>query len=83
MGAGFEVLSRVFVNVGRSQDAVNSPLGRQGNRTNGSGVGAVSRVYNSFAGHIKQTAIEGFEADANLLLLNSSHSNAVKRDAKL
>jgi hypothetical protein len=71
VGAGFKMLSGILVNVGRSQHAINTAAGRQGNRANGGGFSAFSSFYNLFAGRIQQSMIKSFQADPNLLLLQS------------
>ncbi len=73
VGARFKMLPRVFVDVGRSQETINAPLGGQRNRSDRSGAGAVCRVHDLFARGVKQASIEGFESNANFLLLDSCH----------
>ena len=49
MGASLEVFPRIFVHVGRSQQTVYFPRSWQGNRTNSSGVSAISSIDNFLA----------------------------------
>ena len=68
VGAGFEVLTGILVDVRRAQHAVDLPLGGQGNRTDRRGGSVIGGFDDFFAGQIQHAAIEGLQADADLLL---------------
>ena len=73
VGARFKMLPRVFVDVGRSQETIDPTLSGERNGSDRSGAGAVGSVYDLFARGVEETSIEGFESNANFLLLDSCH----------
>lgn len=79
MSPGLEVLSGVFIHVGRSQYAVDTALCWQRDRTDRRCIGAVGSIDNLFAARIEQAAVECLEANADFLLLNSCHGLPIER----
>ena len=79
MGAGFKMLSRVLVDVGRSQQTVHSSLRGERDRSDGRSPRAIRRIDDLIARRIEQAAIEGSQANANFLLLESGHNLKLSR----
>ena len=72
MGASFKMFTGILVHMGRTQHAIDLAFGRQGNGSDRSGGGVISRFDDFFAGQIEHAPVKGLEADADLLLGNGS-----------
>ncbi len=73
MSTSFKVFARVFIDVRRSQDAIDSALGWQRNWTDCCSVGSICRVYYLFAGGIEQTTVKMLSNECEFLLLKGCH----------
>ena len=73
MGSRLKVFAGIFIHVGRSQQAINAALSRERNGTDRRCICAIGGIDDLLAGGVEEAAIEGFEPDANFLLLNRCH----------
>jgi hypothetical protein len=73
VGAGLEVLAGVLIDVGRSQQTVNPAARGEWDGPDRCSVGAIGGIDDLFAGGVEDALVEGFEANANFLLLDSCH----------